>query len=342
MDILITGAGGRIGDQLVRSLLGEGYRVRAFDVAEGPRLREQEALGADVVLGSLSDRAGLRSAAAGVDGVVHLGAALSSHGGPDDDLIEVNLVGTYNLLAATREKAPELDRFVYISSDAVYWSTLPSAGEHLPVDEHHALDAGSLYGATKIGAESLCLAFGRSYGLPVTIARPTATAVPAELVTPDSVFGRRWFVGGAIRWLSSRPSLSAADASLLGKLRAIDDGTERLFVTTGADGTTALTMITDARDIAAGLRLLLTTSEARGTAFNLGPAAPHTDAWLVGHIADRLGLDLVTVPHAEMRPSWYVSTQKARNVLGFVPSHNVFDMVDEAVAAARPAQRSNA
>jgi hypothetical protein len=42
-------------------------------------------------------------------------------------------------------------------------------------------------------------------------------------------------------------------------------------------------------------------------------------------------LDVVEVKHVGVRPSWYVSSAKARGVLGYKPQWTVFDMVDEAV-----------
>ena len=53
------------------------------------------------------------------------------------------------------------------------------------------------------------------------------------------------------------------------------------------------------------------------------------------HVAEGLGLRFVVIPRPHVRPSWYVSSAKARGILGYQPQHTVFTMVDEAVAAKR-------
>src|SRR5690606_13542061 len=147
-------------------------------------------------------------------------------GRPDDLVIQANFVGTYNLLVAARDNAPALQRFVYVSSDAVYWRTATAGSAVLPVTEQFPRVGGTVYGATKVGAEQLCTAFLESYGMRTTVARPTMTVVPDELIDPDSAFGRRWFVGGARRWWNSRPALSPLEADFareLGDSSADDD-----------------------------------------------------------------------------------------------------------------------
>ena len=338
MKILVTGAGGRIGTHLSRLLLGEGHEVRAFALSEDPQLSALDAAGAQVFVGDLERPESLAHAVAGVDSVCHLAAALTTHDVSDDRYVDVNLRGTFNLLEAVRQRAPGLRRFVYTSSDAVYWSTEESGSE--PIDETHELLPGTVYGATKVGAELLCRSFWRTYGVPFTVMRPTATANPGELVHDESVFGRRWFLGSAIRWLGGRAEPTAAQTSLLAELRKIDDGTEKLFALVAEDGSSSQSTLGDARDAAAGMRAMLEGDAPVGQAFNVGPAAPHDDRDLVEHIGRRLGLEVVQVRHWSVRPSWCISTAKARRVLGYRPQRSVFSMVDEATSG-RTAQEGS-
>src|SRR6201999_2257012 len=98
-----------------------------------------------------------------------------------------------------------------------------------------------------------------------------------ELIEPDSVFGRRLFVQGAIRFLESRPDRTAEEDAFLTDLRRNDSGRERLFVLADPDGNVATTNLADARDTADGLWLLLTHPAAVGEAFNIGPASPYNE-----------------------------------------------------------------
>lgn len=330
MDVLITGAGGRIGSQLARILYAEGHRVRGLGLKGDSGL---EALATEIEVATfeadLTEPESLIPAATGVDAVCHLAAALTTHDVADDLFVDVNFNGTYSLLVAVRDHAPDIKRFVYTSSDAVYWPALTGKALYLPVDESHPLLAGSVYGATKVGAEAMCRAFSTSYGIPVVLMRPTATASPAELVDPSSPFGRRWFLSSAIEWLEPRLA-TAADETFLHRMKEASGGFERLLLVTDSEGVASSTMITDARDVAAAMRAMIDIPEAIGEAFNVGPAAPHSDRILVSALSEALDLELIEIPHEAVRPSWYVSSGKARQVLGYEPQHTVFDMIEEA------------
>jgi nucleoside-diphosphate-sugar epimerase len=303
-------------------------------VAGDPRAEAVVDLGAHVVAGDLLAPESLDEATRGVDAVCHLAAAMTLHGSSDALLVDVNLRGTFNLLDAVRRTAPDVHRVVYVSSDAVYWKGL-GAAEYLPVDESHPLLGGSVYGATKVGAEQLCRAFAATYGIPCTIMRPTATADPAELVDRTGAFARRWFLPVALDWYRRRPSPTAAEASVAAALAPYDDGTERLYVLVAPDGTSATTMLTAAEDAAAGLAAMIEPVAAAGEAFNIGPAAPHVERDLVEHLGHRLGLEVVEVRHPSARPSWYVSSAKATRLLGYTPTIDAFAMVDAATGVLR-------
>jgi nucleoside-diphosphate-sugar epimerase len=200
------------------------------------------------------------------------------------------------------------------------------------IDESHELLPGTVYGATKVGAELLCRSYWRSYGVPFTVMRPTATANPAELIRSDSVFGRRWFVSAGIEWLSTRRAPSADQTEMLSVLQAIPDSDDKLYALVAEDGTSSAATYADARDAATGMRAMLEPEAPVGEAFNIGPAAPHDERALVEHIGNRLDMEVVEIRHRSVRPSWRVSTERAQAVLGYRPQRTVFSMVDEATS----------
>jgi len=68
--VLVTGATGKQGGAVARRLLERGHKVRAFTrKADSPAAKALAGLGAEVVTGSLEDRASLDRAAGGVDAV---------------------------------------------------------------------------------------------------------------------------------------------------------------------------------------------------------------------------------------------------------------------------------
>ncbi|MDE0218933.1 MAG: NAD(P)-dependent oxidoreductase [Spirochaetaceae bacterium] len=331
MTVLVTGASGRIGRHVTERLVADGRAVRALVLPGDPRRPLIERPRVDFVEGSLADEASLREAVDGTDAVIHLAAALTTRNHVDDEYFETNVAGTYRLLSVIRDGSDRVERFVYISSDAVYWSGGAVPAEYLPVDEEHPRQPGSVYGASKLAAEELALSFWRVHGLPVTIVRPTATADAAELVDADSVFGARMFVASAIRAMEASRS-GVADPDLLSALRTHDDGRPRLFVAADMDGRTARMSLNDARDAAAGIALALDSDDAVGAAFNVGPAGSHDEAELLAYLGERLDVPVVTVVTPRARPSWVVSSERAGRVFGYRPIRTVFDMVDEALA----------
>jgi UDP-glucose 4-epimerase len=331
MLILVTGATGRIGSHLTRALLRRGHTVRAFALPGDPRARAIAHAQVEFVFGRLEDPGALADAARDVDAVYHLGAALTSRGNTDDEFFEFNLRGTFNVLKAVREYAPGVRRLLYASSDAVYHPGLAVNATALPVDECHPRLTGTVYGASKVGAEELCLTFWRGFGIPATILRFGATADADELVNPQSVFARWLFLREAIRFSESLPNPSADQIEALQVLKSLDTGREQLFVAADRDGNPEIRQWGDARDVAEGCVRALETEAAVGEAFNLGGVAPFSAQELVEYIADKLDLPFVVARLPGARRPWYISSAKARGVLGYAPRYTVFDMVDQAM-----------
>jgi len=102
-----------------------------------------------------------------VDGICHFAA--ESHVdrsiiGPED-FVETNVIGTFRLLELARERMARIVRFHHISTDEVY-GTL---GETGAFREDTPYDPSSPYSASKAGSDHLVRAYGRTYGLPITI-----------------------------------------------------------------------------------------------------------------------------------------------------------------------------
>src|SRR5262249_15266021 len=185
----------------------------------------------------------------------------------DRQFIDYNITGTFNLLAAARDRAPGMRRSVYASSDAVYWHGGTAQASYLPVDEIHPRLPGTVYGASKACAEELCHSFMRQTGLPVTIARFSSTAEAEELIEPDSVFGRRTFLRPALESYETAAAPDPHDQAALAALRALDAGDDALFAFTDESGRPPTFSVNDARDAADCVVRLLENPAAIGEAF---------------------------------------------------------------------------
>lgn len=180
--VLVTGAGGFIGSHLTERLVDEGAQVRAFvrytsrgDLGLLNLLPPDKLAGVQVISGDLRDVEAVRGAVKGVDTVFHLGALIAipySYVHPRE-VIEVNVLGTTNVLMAGRDFA--VRRIVHTSTSEVY-----GTAQYTPIDERHPLQGQSPYSASKIGADKIVESFVRSFEMPVATLRPFNTYGPRQ------------------------------------------------------------------------------------------------------------------------------------------------------------------
>jgi uncharacterized protein YbjT (DUF2867 family) len=108
--ILLTGATGVVGGELLSQLLAKGHEVRAL-VREPRRLRSNR-VHVQIALGDLADPFSLRHALRGVDTVIHLAATIRDQ--PRGTIEELNGLATVRLLRAAERVGVE--RFVFFSA----------------------------------------------------------------------------------------------------------------------------------------------------------------------------------------------------------------------------------
>jgi nucleoside-diphosphate-sugar epimerase len=156
--VLVTGGGGFIGSNLVRSLLDRGDDVRVLDNFSTGNRGNLEGLDVEIVEGELRSYERVHNAVRGVEVVYHLGALGSVPRSVQDPLTSsaVNVEGTLNVLLAARDEG--VRRVIYSSSSSVY-----GARRDLPVTEATPPDPLSPYGVAKLAAERYCVSFSRVY-----------------------------------------------------------------------------------------------------------------------------------------------------------------------------------
>lgn len=174
MNVLITGGTGFIGSRLALRYLEKKGSVRVLGQentsAEAENRRLVEAMGAEVILGSVTERAKLFELAQGVDVVYHLAAAQHEANVPDQRFWDVNVTGTKNILEASANA--DVKRFVHGSTIGVYGSL---EGE---IDERSPLNPDNIYGSTKLEGEKLVLSFCER--LPAVVIRIAETYGPGD------------------------------------------------------------------------------------------------------------------------------------------------------------------
>jgi nucleoside-diphosphate-sugar epimerase len=166
----LTGGTGFVGWHVARSLLAEGWNVRALGRGGASRRSGLEDLRVDVVPGDLSSREALAAALPGCAAVIHTAGLVKAR--TIEDYREVNVRGTERLLAATRETCPDAV-FVYVSSQA---AAGPARGGR-PVAEGDPAQPVSWYGISKLEGEQ---AVARGWRGPWIVVRPGALYGPRD------------------------------------------------------------------------------------------------------------------------------------------------------------------
>jgi nucleoside-diphosphate-sugar epimerase len=167
--VLVTGGAGFLGVNLLRYLRDRGYGLVSLDMADFPYADLKDVV--RIVTGDIRNRADVDKAMQGVQLVVHTAAALPLY--TEEDIRTTDLDGTRTVLESAR--AHGVPRVVHISSTAVYG--IPN---HVPVVETDPLHSVGPYGAAKVEAENVCLAF-RKQGMIVPILRPKSFVGPERL-----------------------------------------------------------------------------------------------------------------------------------------------------------------
>ncbi|MEE1063135.1 MAG: NAD-dependent epimerase/dehydratase family protein, partial [Paludibacteraceae bacterium] len=176
--VLVTGAAGFIGSNLVKRLFHDVERIRVIGVdsitdyydvnIKNERLKEIDSLGRDwtFIKGDIADKATIDNIFSEYKPavVVNLAAQAGvrySITNPDA-YIQSNLIGFYNILEACRHN--EVEHLVYASSSSVYGSN-----KKVPYSTDDKVDNPvSLYAATKKSNELMAHAYSKLYNIPST------------------------------------------------------------------------------------------------------------------------------------------------------------------------------
>lgn len=232
MKVLVTGAGGTLGREVVAHLRESGWSVRAHD-----RTTLDPAVADEVVTGELRERAPVARALDGVDAVVHAAALPSPEVAPEDEVFGNNVRAAYLVLdAAGRAGVGRIVNVSSLSALGLAFSRHDVSPVSVPVTEEHPFVGDDVYGLSKYLGETVAETVSRRWGSTVVSLRFPFLGTGERLRThiarvhADPGFDRRslW------AWLDSRDAARAIGAALTAPL----DGHTVINVT--APDTTAL------------------------------------------------------------------------------------------------------
>jgi dihydroflavonol-4-reductase len=106
--ILVTGANGHLGANIIRSLLKRGYEVVPF-VRPSSDLRGLAPLNLTYAFGDVMDESSLLSAADGCDVIIHTAAVFRFWAEDPADIMQPALEGTRNIFNAAQKNGHQMD-----------------------------------------------------------------------------------------------------------------------------------------------------------------------------------------------------------------------------------------
>lgn len=197
MEVLVTGAAGFIGSNLVSRLASQGGQVRAF-VLPGDASSWEGSHNIHAIEGDVRDYASVAAAAAGVRHIYHLAALTAPDPENAQALYDVNVRGTEHVARAALEH--RVERLVYMSSVAIHGRRTRLHD----IDEDTPARPDSPYARSKLQAEQLLRSLRDSDRLPVVIARTS------------NVFGP-----GVLDWLEFFRGIAAGQFRFIGQGRGL-------------------------------------------------------------------------------------------------------------------------
>ncbi|RJS97459.1 dTDP-glucose 4,6-dehydratase [Halococcus sp. IIIV-5B] len=176
--VLVTGGAGFIGSNATRAFIEHFSEVYVLDnLTYAGNRQNLDEIASDItfVKGKIQDRELLHDLYPKVDSVVnfaaetHVDRSISA----GDPFVSTNVHGSYVAMDTLRDH--DIERFIQISTDEVYGSTRSGT-----FSEGDKLDPSSPYSASKASADMFVHAFWETYGLPITVVRPTNVYGPRQ------------------------------------------------------------------------------------------------------------------------------------------------------------------
>jgi dTDP-L-rhamnose 4-epimerase len=213
---LVTGGAGLIGSHVADLLVREGWKVRLLDNLEPNTHRRGKPTwinrAAEFVQADMRDRDTITAALDNIDVVFHQAA----YGGYMPEIVkyvEVNSLGTAQMLEVIREKKLPIQKVIVASSQAVYSEGAGDCPKHglvfpnvRPVEqlrrgdwqvhcpkcdavtksvatpENAPVGGETVYGLTKVDQERLALLWGKQIGIPTVALRYSCTYGPRQSI----------------------------------------------------------------------------------------------------------------------------------------------------------------
>jgi len=325
MKVLVTGATGRLGPNLIKLLVEKGHTITAMVEPGDTRVSKFKGMDVRTIEGSITDREACLKAVEGQEAIYHLGAVMG--GGDNYSSFDVNLAAVFYMLEAAARKCPNLHRFIFASSDVC----IPHSGE-IPeiIPWQETIQPVGMYTLGKRVGEIFCHSYHLAQKVPTVAPRFPNMMGIGEILTRIG-----WFAVSTYRGRCDMANPTPEDKKAIEAFRKLDKGDDKqLLVPRCPSGRAYKKHTGDVRDVANGLILCLEKDEAVGLAFPM-PGLPIRWDVAVPYMAEKLGREYIDVKVPGPGMYYEYDLSKARQVLGYNPVHDEKSMVDIALSVQR-------
>ena len=302
-NILVTGASGTIGKNLIPELKKAGYSIRAVQFNTPLSYP-----GVEVVKGSVSDRDFVKTALKDMEAVCHLATCKEDW----EHFLDVSIRGTFNLLEESKKAG--IRQFILAGGDAalgIFFYPNP-----YPLNENAPLRAyPGCYAFSKAIEETMCNQYYIQYKFPITILR-FSWIQDKDLILHHMTLKEQGM------WKEIAETKEQKEYFEKGI-----DGVGKLL---HPDGRPFIRHVVGIKDVVQAFLLALGNEGTIGQTFNI--AAPSAFGYdvLANYISKRLNLPVVEF-HSDKYYDFSIDITKARSILGYKAKYDIFRIVDEAI-----------
>ncbi len=311
-NVLLTGAGGKIGRALLPELVKAGFSVRALEFDDG--LHVEKLKNVEIVTGGLGDQSLAPKLVQDMDTVIHLANVKENR----ELFMDVNVKGTFYLLDACK-KCGHIKQYIQAGSDAragIYYYPQP-----IPIDENHRHSGyPGYYPLSKVLEETMCEQYRIMYQLPITVLRfswvQDEDDILAHITLKEPNFGvpvwRDW-------------AITAEQKSYF------TEGKDAVACLLHSDGRAGKRQVVGIKDVVKSIMLSIGNPTAIGEAFNVSGPSPFSYDVASKYVSQKLDLPVVEFEASEFN-DFCIDMTKSRSVLGLNPEYDIFRIIDDAIA----------
>lgn len=317
--VLVTGATGMLGSEVTNQLLSSGANVTVVVRDQVPSSRlylEDLHKKINIAFGDITDFEFVERVIGEyeVETVFHLAAQTQVKVGNASPIstFNSNIKGTWNVLEAVRLHRQRIRSLIVASSDKAYGDQ-----EILPYSEETPLQGRHPYDVSKSCADLIAQSYWYSFNLPVSVTRC------GNLFGPGDLNFNRIIPGTILSLMKNEQPVIRSDGQYIRNYFYIKDAAN------------------------AYLSISENTEKTIGQAFNVGSQERYSVVDLVKIITEVMGSDKSPIIKNEAKneiKEQYLSIEKVKSVLGWLPKYSVRDALKETVDWYRkyfPVNRNN-